>query len=481
MSTTQIVAAFTIALAASVSAFAQERLEIFTLVDGRPSLVELDGTVSGFGRVLAVQPLPALPYVPGVVTSASPSVSVVSGGRFLAWTTPQYVGGTLMAFDLRTRQLFDAASILPRDWHGGPVSGVRVLGADPLRPRLFLSSQFGLGFPQRFATWTLDLETLTATQTGTQDYQVVASTFAAKADRLFFWDMTLDASLNTQRWIVTIDASTGQEVRRWLFSNPPGSMHTDPDGRYLWVDRNGSLERLDAQTGATLAQAPQFSSEHVTSDEARGLLLVRQGDFLAALDPLTLIETGRVRVAYSPAVPDRTFASQTVGGAGMTGAYTLRAEAFTRVVRSGRTGREDIVEVLCTTLAVDALDTGGSRRASADLLAALDPRGQTGTRDATLPCSAFAIAVRSPLAPTSQPAGVTASNVTLSWSDPGNASSFELEFGMAPGQRLGTVAVGRVATTNVQGVPPGVYYVRVRAINEVGRSPASNEIRVVVP
>ena len=472
---------FALAVTAGASAHGQERLEIFTLVDGQPSLVELDGTVSGFGRVLAAQPLPAPPFIPGIFTNASPFVAAVSGGRYLAWTLPQASGGTLMAFDRRTRQLFDATSVTPRDWHGGPVSGVRILGTDPIRPRLFLSSQFGAGLPQRYATWTLDLETLTATRTGTQDYQSVAATFASRADRLFVWDSRLDASMNPQRWIVTVDASTGQEVRRWLFPHPPSRMHTDPNGRFLWLDRNGSLERVDAETGATLAQAPQFSSENVTTDVDRGLLLVRQGDFLAVLDPLTLSEIGRARVAYSPVVPDRTFGSQTVGGAGMTGAYTLRTESFTRVVQGGRTGREDLVEITCGTLAVDALDTSGRRRDTTDLLAVLGSRGQTGFRESTAPCSAFAVALRAPLAPTAAAATVSGSNVTLSWTDPGDVALFVLEFGVAPGQRLASTPIGRPTALTVQNVPPGVYYVRLRATNEVGTSPASNEVRVVVP
>lgn len=474
-------AAIAIALVTGASAVAQERLEIFSLVDGRPSLIEFDGTVSGFGRVLTVQPLSETPYVPGIFTSASPAVSAVSGGRYLVWAEPEYQGGTLRAYDRRTGRLFDAGSILPRDWHGGPVTGVRILGADPLRPRLFLSSPFGFGAPPRYAIWTLDLDTLTATPSGIRDFPPTAVAFAANADRLFAYDLTYDPINDLQRWIVTIDATTGQEIRRWLFPNPPGPMRTDPDGRFLWLDRNGVLERVDTVTGVTLARTPQFSSEYVTPDLARGLLLVRQGDFLAALDPLTLAEIGRTRIAYSPPVPERSYSVQTVGGAGMTGAYTLRGESFTRIVRSGRTGREDLVEVTCTTLAVDALDTSGRRRDTFDLLAVLDPRGQIGGRDSTFACSAFAVAVRSPVAPTASPAVVSGNAVTLSWTNPGNVSSFALEFGLAPGQRLGAIETGRVTATTLRGVPPGVYYVRVRAVNEVGRSPASNEIRVVVP
>lgn len=89
------------------------------------------------------------------------------------------------------------------------------------------------------------------------------------------------------------------------------------------------------------------------------------------------------------------------------------------------------------------------------------------------------------LSPPEQPASVTASvdgrQVTLQWTDPGDASGFEIEAGLAPGRRDVATRVEGATTFVVRDVPPGTYYVRVRALNEVGASPPSPEIRVVVP
>jgi len=53
--------------------------------------------------------------------------------------------------------------------------------------------------------------------------------------------------------------------------------------------------------------------------------------------------------------------------------------------------------------------------------------------------------------------------------------------GIAPGQRAGSARLGHMTSIAIPGVPPGVYYVRVKALNEVGPSPASADVRVVVP
>lgn len=81
-------------------------------------------------------------------------------------------------------------------------------------------------------------------------------------------------------------------------------------------------------------------------------------------------------------------------------------------------------------------------------------------------------------------AGVSGATVTLAWQAPAYGQgpfSYRLEAGSAPG--LANAAVATFASPSAAvfgGVPPGVYYVRVRAINALGLGPASNEVMVVV-
>jgi hypothetical protein len=77
---------------------------------------------------------------------------------------------------------------------------------------------------------------------------------------------------------------------------------------------------------------------------------------------------------------------------------------------------------------------------------------------------------------------VDGSTVLLMWSPPypgGQPSSYVLEAGLAPGE-----SVIRLPTTEghyvASGVAPGVYYVRVRAVNAFGASEASEDAEIVV-
>jgi hypothetical protein len=72
---------------------------------------------------------------------------------------------------------------------------------------------------------------------------------------------------------------------------------------------------------------------------------------------------------------------------------------------------------------------------------------------------------------------------TLAWAPPaaedgeGDPSGYVIEAGSAAGlSNLAVVPVGDVTSFQAVSVPPGVYYVRVRAVNEMGSSDPSNEI-----
>jgi hypothetical protein len=43
------------------------------------------------------------------------------------------------------------------------------------------------------------------------------------------------------------------------------------------------------------------------------------------------------------------------------------------------------------------------------------------------------------------------------------------------------ISIGNVLAFGAPGVPPGVYYVRVRGFNAAGQGPVSNEVVVGVP
>jgi hypothetical protein len=62
-------------------------------------------------------------------------------------------------------------------------------------------------------------------------------------------------------------------------------------------------------------------------------------------------------------------------------------------------------------------------------------------------------------------------------------TAYSVEAGSAPGMsNLATMPVASgTSRLTVSNVPAGTYYVRVKALNYVGESPASNELTIVVP
>lgn len=444
MSIHRTAVALLVTLVASVSVgSAQERLELFTRIDAFTGIVEVDATVSGFGRVRNVTPIPRLLFD---FTWAAPTP--LAGGRFIVWGPLGAPG--LVVFDRRTR------AILQTGYRGSGASTDLI--ADPVQPRLFVRGDTAITM--------IDARDLTSREV----YQlatggtITAVAPASEAGLIFVGVSDFRVHPGSHR-IDVVDLVTGATVRQLPRPDYTASLAASSDGNRLWALTRvlfwiGNLFALDPQTGANLGAAP-FLSPAFSVDRARNLVLVTDyfGEYLRALDGNTLAERWRTRVDL-PESLRRSYrsATQALEGRWMTGAYAVHMEE-----------RGDGV---CQDVSVAAISPDGSRRDVVDVQRAI---GRSGVG-----CWAFGVTERSPFPPTGFAATVTGATVALSWRDPGDAADFELEFGFAPGQRVGALRLGVAPTITFPGVPPGTYYLRVRAVNEVGASPASNEIRVDV-
>jgi hypothetical protein len=77
--------------------------------------------------------------------------------------------------------------------------------------------------------------------------------------------------------------------------------------------------------------------------------------------------------------------------------------------------------------------------------------------------------------------GIVDATVHLEWDPPADITDYKILVGSRPdASDIGEFRTYGKAFADFQGVPPGMYYVRVRAINELGAA-ESTEIRVVVP
>lgn len=89
-----------------------------------------------------------------------------------------------------------------------------------------------------------------------------------------------------------------------------------------------------------------------------------------------------------------------------------------------------------------------------------------------------------PFTPSQLTASVTRRRLRLTWSAPdaGPApDSYLLEYGFSPGQSIGTpISIGPAQEWTMDDVPPGRFFIRVRASNAYGLSGSSNEVELAV-
>lgn len=89
-----------------------------------------------------------------------------------------------------------------------------------------------------------------------------------------------------------------------------------------------------------------------------------------------------------------------------------------------------------------------------------------------------------PLPPANPTAEVADGQVSLAWHLPAESpqvTGYRLEAGVAPGTAAVSLDLGAATSATIPGVPPGRYYVRIRAVNYNGVSAPSNEVVIDVP
>lgn len=455
-------------LLAAAAATAQERMEVFAVDPGGTSAVmaEVDVGFSHFGTVRQVTPVVPASSVNSRGRYPGPMVAL-AGGRHLIWLNPglgDFDGARFSVFDRRTRTIsnptFDTYA--------------RRLLADPIRPRVFVQGYpgFGAGVGQivMYDAATQQTRGLFPASVAGVVPEVVNFDYAAQVDRLAVLTYSFPDGAQGVRMI---DVATGDTSSAFPITVPitPTALRVSGDGRLVYLYLPGldcptpgafqclgfpsPIIAFDTATGReVMRSAPLTYTTTIVLDEYRGYLFVDQSSaHKVVLDSRTLATLADLTLGV-PA----DYIAGVVPGRGNTGAYVVR----TTGIPAG-----------CGRPVLDALDLFGQRRASVDLLAAMG-------RPA---CSSVGLSpvLRPPPSPTSLAAAVAGRVVTLSWQNPGDTTDFELEIGFAPGTTALTVPVGAAAGAAFADVPPGAYYVRVRARNEIGRSLPSSDVLVQVP
>lgn len=451
------VIAIAILLVTGASAAAQERL--FGVFNGR--LTELDTTRGRLGRPVA-----------SIALESNPGLFPVAGGRFLAFIRSSGSGfppiGYVHLIDLRTGQITQAP--LPGFYGGIAASDSRV-------PRLYVHESLPL--PGRVAV--VDLTRMTTTYFPSP---------VSDGDSVIAYSPLGPLFVGIKGAAITVlDLTTG-ETRSIAAQNSMRSLVVDPAGVRVYVAASDGIFVYDLVSGALLASNAAFRPDDFPQftlrlDPTRNRVIVTHDASFFDATPTSVAVLNAGTLALEAIVPLRMLAGLPGPVPGRvledTAQFEFTARRDALYLASAQTfvtspGGIEIPEP-CRAATLTRLDaTSGAVLERSDVTALA--RSSTGSLGPL--CGSSLVVVRAPEPPTAS--GVTMSGaVDITWTDPGNATHFEVEAGTAPGQR--DIGVFQVVGTRllVQRVPPGTYHVRVRAINDVGRSLPSNDVTIVVP
>lgn len=433
-------------LAAAEPLFAQQRL--FAVLSG--DVVELDPRLPSLGTVLRR-------FSGGAETTGG--IAPLGGGAYLAWVSP---GQSLSLLDTRSGALqqFTVPDFSPRN----------LIGTDGnARLLVFGKSAAGRGIVVVGDTNSGSVRLLDIGPAWT----VGQLAYAAASDVLFVArprGMVFGSGVDFED-VDVIDTRTGNVLKTLDIAPVTADrLLTNTAGTRLFVNRfaPGGAFAFDVASGTPLGSIPlpQTSTNVLSLDQARGRLLI-SSDGLEAFSMDSLVSLGTISLPAFPLPPPPY-------------AHAVGLRADTDVSGQSATIFELQVVVFVDNL---SLTTCGASR-----LVALD--AATGQLRGTADLSAFSadascgppvlVRVTEPGSPQGATVTVSGHQVTLDWQTTMDATGYDIEAGSAPGlTNLATVSVTDTHLT-IEGVPPGVYYLRVRAINTIGKSAVSQEIRVVV-
>lgn len=237
------------------------------------------------------------------------------------------------------------------------------------------------------------------------------------------------------------------------------------------------LGLFSARTGADLAWAPRIDAWSVGGQVTR---LARFDDLIVAGGDFSHVSGRRANqlAVFPMAGPPR----------GLRASVSGSALTLTWAAPSGAPPEGYVVEAFSGPTSLGAFPVTGRvlnvpvPPGSFEVRVRASNGGGTGSAS-----SRVAVVAPAPSMPPAAPEELTATVVgrvlRLSWAlGGGNAESYVLEAGTSPGAaNIATLDTGTLDTDFTAPVPPGTYYLRVRARNAFGASGPSNEVSFVVP
>ncbi|MBP7777062.1 MAG: hypothetical protein KA371_08045 [Acidobacteria bacterium] len=242
---------------------------------------------------------------------------------------------------------------------------------------------------------------------------------------------------------------------------------------------------FDIATGAVVSTQPYYGKVSadggvlVTRDSADGVFLLQRRDAVTG-QPLTEVTNPGFELIVDHGTGD-VISYNRGSSAHLMDGVTLGAKWSTMFGSSGASNGPEPVIDPANGMLFAATDSGGVYMA--------DTRGRRLLGWVPFPASGWAqlaVGPPAPRAPTGLASTVTGRAVTLSWNANGPPAAITrhvLDAGSAPGLSdiFSGLDVGPQTSFSASGVPPGTYYVRVRAGNFTGLSSPSNEVVVQVP